>query len=220
MTDVSNFDPFDSSYSDDDPLTSTPVKLSSDQQEDSSLLQISPVAPSFVPANEQSAQSSVSDTVSNSILEESHAEMKGTPTTDPVTAFLSPSGDGDAHDNQWCGMKIVGDNVDSRVKPRHMRSDHQSTDLHYFHVYATKDRINLSQFSEQPPSLNPDPVLSQLLPTADDMKAMLENLGVLVSRQLTEYIPFFRKHFSDVVVQSISHAHDKEMEQISEVVRC
>ena len=55
--------------------------------------------------------------------------------------------------SQWFGYKVVGDNVDKKVKPRHMRSDNQSKDLHYFHLYAAKDRIDFSEASEEPPSL-------------------------------------------------------------------
>ena len=38
--------------------------------------------------------------------------------------------------------KLVGDNIDKVVKPRHMRIDHQAKSLHYFHSYAVKDRID------------------------------------------------------------------------------
>ena len=120
--------------------------------------------------------------------------------------------------SEWYGMKFVGDNVDKKVKPRYMRSDHQSTDLHYFHMYATQDHVDFSNASEEPPSINPDPVLNELLPSADDREAVLFNFVVLIIRQLTQYMPFFERHFSDVVVDHIPHDHQAEMEQISEVV--
>ena len=108
--------------------------------------------------------------------------------------------------------------MDSKVKPRHMRSDQQSTDLHYFHLYATRDRVDLSDASNEPPSINPDPILSDLLPSDSDVEAMMSNFGILVARILIQYMPFFKKHFSDVVVHHIPDDHESETEKVSEVV--
>ena len=127
-------------------------------------------------------------------------------------------GEQDHDHSQWYGFKIVGDNVDSKIKPRYMRSDRQSSDLHYFHLYATRDRLDLSGASEEPPSINPDPVLSELLPSEDDRETMLSNFGVLVARQLVLHMPFFKEHFSDAIVEHIPHQHEKEMKKVSEVV--
>ena len=42
--------------------------------------------------------------------------------------------------------RICGDNIDKSVKHRYMRSDFQvSSSLHYFHSYATADRIDFSK---------------------------------------------------------------------------
>lgn len=54
--------------------------------------------------------------------------------------------------SQWSGFKIVGDNLDKTVKPRHMRSDHQNVSLHYFHSIAVKDRIDFSNLPDTPPA--------------------------------------------------------------------
>ena len=35
------------------------------------------------------------------------------------------------NDVEWTGFKIVGDNIDKTVHPRHMRSDRQTISLHY-----------------------------------------------------------------------------------------
>ena len=75
-----------------------------------------------------------------------------------------------------------------------MRSDNQAKDLHYFHLYAVRDRVDLSGTSEEPPSLNPDINLSELLPTEDE-------------------------HFSDVLTHHIPHIYDAKMKEVSEVVR-
>ena len=102
-----------------------------------------------------------------------------------------------------------------------MRSDNQAKDLHYFHLYAVRDRVDLSGTSEEPPSLDPDihVKLSELLPTEDDIKQMKSNFVILISRQLVQYLPFFKEHFSDVLTHHIPHIYDAEMKEVSEVVR-
>ena len=57
------------------------------------------------------------------------------------------------------------------------------------------------------------------VPTESDIDEMLSNFGILVSRILVQYMPFFKEHFSDVVVKHIPHEHQSEMEKISEVVK-
>ena len=47
--------------------------------------------------------------------------------------------------------RIVGDNIDKNVKPRNMTSDFQTRSLHYFHAYAVRDRIDLSDYSNEQP---------------------------------------------------------------------
>ena len=255
LTDVSNFEEFDSSHSEDDPLTSTPIKTP-DRREQSSLY-ISPVPPTFIPADESSiisdndsfrfdesdnytstpaatskepAKSSSKQITSSkgvNIASEEHANINSIQVSAPTegasrisldTALATDPANHGSTSSQWFGYKVVGDNVDKKVKPRHMRSDNQSKDLHYFHLYAAKDRIDFSEASEEPPSLNPDAILSELLPTADDIKDITSNFGVLISRKLIQYFPYFEKHFSDIVTQHIPHAHEEEMKKVSKVV--
>ena len=49
--------------------------------------------------------------------------------------------------------RIVGDNIDKTIKPRHMTSEHQTQSLHYFNAYAVRDRIDLPSFSSNPPTV-------------------------------------------------------------------
>ncbi len=44
-------------------------------------------------------------------------------------------------------FKVVGDNIDKTIRPREMRSDHQTRSLHYFHSNAMRDRIDISDVS-------------------------------------------------------------------------
>ena len=47
-------------------------------------------------------------------------------------------------------FKIVGDNLDKYVKPRDMRIDAQASTLHYFNMYAVRDRLDTSRLSDSP----------------------------------------------------------------------
>ena len=53
-----------------------------------------------------------------------------------VEAVFPPVPSGYVHGSLWYGFKIVGDNLDKTIKPRDMRSNHQSQSLHYFNLYA------------------------------------------------------------------------------------
>ena len=107
--------------------------------------------------------------------------------------------------NQSHGSKLVGDNVDYTVVPTIAHSDNQSHTLNNFHMFGVKDRVDISNLSEEHPLVNPDASLQELLPAEDNDNGMISNFTILVSRVLVENVPFFSKHFSDVVVQHIPH---------------
>lgn len=74
---------------------------------------------------------------------------------------------------KFCTYRLVGDNVDENVKPRHMTCEHQTNSLHYFHTYAVKDMIDLSHFSDDPPNLDTESVqLDNLLPPSSNEKVI------------------------------------------------
>ena len=85
-------------------------------------------------------------------------EHVSTPSTDPTPVPL-------------LSFRIVGDNIDKTVKPRHMRVDHQATSLHHF---STRSYLI-------PASLNPNLVtvkdidVSKFLPHVDDYTALKHN---------------------------------------------
>ena len=103
--------------------------------------------------------------------------------------------------SEWFGFKVVGDNVDKTVKPRHMRSDRQSQSLHYFHLYAVHDRINLMESCESPRPVPQNPPLEELLPSPDDHTQLHHNMVTLVTRTLAKHIPFIAENIGDVVVR-------------------
>jgi len=65
--------------------------------------------------------------------------------------------------------KLVGDNLNKNVHPRDMRSDHQTHSFNFFHTYAVRDRIDLSEFSDDERS--PEVFKAEnLLPSTDNKK--------------------------------------------------
>ena len=45
------------------------------------------------------------------------------------------------------GFKIVFDNIDSTIRPRHMTEERRPVSLHNVHAYAVKDRVDYSAFA-------------------------------------------------------------------------
>ena len=115
-------------------------------------------------------------------------------------------------------FKIVGDNLDKDVKPRDMRSDHQTESFHFFNSLAVKDRISLAHHSSITIVVDPDTVnLNQYLPSSEDYHIMTSNMVTLVSRVLVKHIPSLLS-YTPVVESHIKHPYSKEMAQKSTVV--
>lgn len=117
--------------------------------------------------------------------------------------------------------KLVGDNIDKNICPssRDLRSDHQTKSLHYFHVYAIRDRVDLTDLPDKPQLPDPDDTkLESLLPTEDDYTALKRNFAILAARALTAHMSFFSK-CGAALPRHIKHDHYEEMKQRSEVVR-
>ena len=121
-------------------------------------------------------------------------------------------------DVEWTGFKIVGDNIDKYVKPRHMRLDRQAKSLHYFQSYAVKDRVNLACESDSTPVPPNTPDLMSLLPCSRDVSELKHLFEIHVSRIVVEHIPFMKAAFSDVVDWHIEHEYYAEMGRKSDVV--
>ena len=98
------------------------------------------------------------------------------------------------------GFKICGDNIDKTVHCRHMRIDKQVESLHYFHSYAIKDRIKISDVSVISPSNTPtaEVVISTVQPDDEDDALIHVEFAVLVSRILCKHMPFFKSNYADV----------------------
>ena len=119
------------------------------------------------------------------------------------------------------GYKIVGDNLDKSVKARYMHDGAGNQSLHYFHYFAVKNRVNLSNLPDvHPQTCMPSPELKAviMLPSAEDDKDLCRLFAVHVSRVLATHIPYFKYAFDDVVEWHIKHKYYSEMSLASEVV--
>lgn len=118
-------------------------------------------------------------------------------------------------------FKLCGDNIDKTVKRRYMRSDRGNISLHYFHIYATLDRVDVSSLSVSPlPTCLPSPenISESLLPSASDDIKIKKNFAVLVSRVMATHLKFFSFSFEDVIQWHIPHKFSAEMSMKSTVV--
>ena len=140
------------------------------------------------------------------------------PCDDQVEDSPPPLPPGYVYGSLWCGFKILGDNLDTTIKPRDMRSNHQSQSLHYFNLCAVHDRIDFSPFSCESSIIDPTNLdMSVFLPTKADMDALISNFSILISRILCEHFPTLYE-YSASVTQHIPHKYSKEMSTKSNVV--
>ena len=114
--------------------------------------------------------------------------------------------------------RIVGDNIDKNVKPRNMTSEHQVRSLYYFHSYAVRDRIDLSEYCSDPKVPNlAEMNFEQLRPSHDDTTVVKTNFATLIGCLLKKRMPYFAK-FPAHTDQHIRHEFYEQMCTKSKVV--
>eukprot|EP00731_Ephydatia_muelleri_P006316 Em0003g564a len=120
--------------------------------------------------------------------------------------------------DEWCGFRLVGDNIDKTVGPRFMRHNHQSQSLHYFNVYAVKDRVDLHHLSPNISMIDLQDVdVNRFLPSEDDYAALISNFQFLIAKVMAKCVPGL-VHLSPLLPGHIQHIHSKAMSMKSEVV--
>ncbi len=77
------------------------------------------------------------------------------------------------------GFKIVFDNIDLTVRPRHSTEERQSLSLHNVNAFAVKDRINYSTFSST--RERKEDYLYSILPNDEDYQSLKERFIIHVS---------------------------------------
>ena len=119
---------------------------------------------------------------------------------------------------EWQGFKIVGDNIDKTVRPRHQTTDSQTQSLHYFNSFAVRDRIDFSSYSDISPSVDIETIsMDVLLPTQDDLQGLYASFGIHVARVLTRHLSSLSA-FADIVPAHIKHKYSSSMAKKSNVV--
>jgi len=114
------------------------------------------------------------------------------------------------------GFKIVFDNIDLTVRPRHSTEERQSLSLHNVNAFAVKDRINYSTFSST--RERKEDYLYSILPNDEDYQSLKERFIIHVSRIIVKYMNFFKEDFQNLIQRHIPHQFSKEMSKKSEVV--
>ena len=134
-------------------------------------------------------------------------------TTDSMSCSDNETDDGGVKSAKVDTYKMVDDNLDKNVQPRDMRIDNQVRSYHFFHTYAVKDRIDLSDMSDkiEVPEVYD---LKNLLPSSDDKKQLLSNYGFLFTRTLRKHMPYFKK-LCIGTKWHITHKYSSEMAQKS-----
>ncbi len=114
------------------------------------------------------------------------------------------------------GFKIVFDNIDLTVRPRHSTEERQSLSLHNVNAFAVKDRINYSTFSST--RERKEDYLYSILPNDEDYQSLKERFIIHVSRIIVKYMNFFKEDFQNLIQWHIPHQFSKVMSKKSEVV--
>ena len=118
--------------------------------------------------------------------------------------------------------KLVGDNIDKKVKSRYMRlNGHRNKSFHYFHSFAVQNRIDISSLLDVLPHgcpNHPCKVALGLLSSAQDDKALRQHFVTLISRVLYTHIPFFNFSFDGVIDWHKKHKYYQQMCSKSVVV--
>ena len=132
------------------------------------------------------------------------------------------SSEGKIEQPSWAGFKIVLDNVDKNVKRRFMHIDRQNISLHCVNMYAVKYRVDLSSFSDKPPTFPSHSTLIEkmlsVLPTPADDHQLKHNFIIHISRILATHMPFFKACSDEIITWHIKHDYYEAMSSQSEVV--
>lgn len=179
----------------------------------------SPVAPPYSPISNNASQ--VSCLIPSPCSPASDSELD---TLGSMTCFQAPAAFSTpmvSVTKAWHGFKIVMDNIDMNIRPRHQTLEHRTKSLHYVNTYAVRDRIDLSQLQhvEHRPDLDPNmlDLYEKILPSSCDHERLLNNMAILVGRILVEAIPALSK-IPGLTTDHIAHPYSKEMSSKSEVV--
>ena len=91
--------------------------------------------------------------------------------------------------------------------------------LHWFQVYAVKDRVVCgNSLSDGPQKSLSNLHMKEFLPTAEVHANLINDFTFFIKRILIQYLPVYHDIFSKAVTYHIPHTHMAEMAKKSEVV--
>ena len=109
------------------------------------------------------------------------------------------------------GYYFVGDNVDMVTKVRHMTVSNQHKDQHMFQMCAYLNRVAGNELDNTRPLQDARSApFSQLVPSAEEKKLMIQNFTYLVAKQWCTYLDHLSP-YEAVLPTYIDHPHVKEM---------
>ena len=115
-------------------------------------------------------------------------------------------------------FKLVGDNLDKSVRPRHETVDQHLKSLHFFHMYAVRDRFDSSSLADDPALCDVENCdVTAILPSLEDDTVLRSHASVLAARIIRKRFKFFSENVIPVT-RHIKHKYSKEMSKKSEVV--
>lgn len=183
----------------------------------------SPISPSFSPLT-TTPHSSFQSPPSLCLPESSHCSTQPSPSQSSFSLHRLECIPEDEHSvlptsplPLWHGFKIVGDNLDKQISPRHQTMERRVKSLHFFNCYAVLDRLNLSSYTDETPTGPLSLDIDDILPSESDHTTIISNFAVLAGRVVQQYMPAF-KNLPCLVTEHIDHIHQKEMCQQSRVV--
>ena len=102
-----------------------------------------------------------------------------------------------------------------------LRAGYRNRDLHYFHYYAVRDRVD-NNLPTSPPKLPPKGSAKScalsILPSIDDDRVIRENMIIMVSRVLAKHMESLGFDSSKLVKWHVPHKFQDQMSKKSEVV--
>ena len=116
---------------------------------------------------------------------------------------------------------LVGDNLDLRVKRRHMTIDRQNKDMHLYNLIAVKNRVALPEdlIGIKARQINnvTDINLRDFIPSQEEEVQFKKDIKFLMTKDLIEYIEDV-KWMKEFTPKYLLHNHWAEIQTVSEIV--
>ena len=123
----------------------------------------------------------------------------------------------DRNPREWAGFKIVIDNIDMNLRPRHQTFERQTQSIHYVNAYAVRDRIDFKDESAMLTLENTTVSADSLLFSVYDRASIMTNFVILAGRILYNAIPALQS-IPNLLTEHIKHSQYKEMSSKSQTV--